>query len=271
MPTVLTIPLTAPTPLFFDPAWPLEALFLEILAGSGQARSGNRKERPQEAGRPNPYTLSPLWRSQQRGEPARPDLKAVTYHWRVSILDDTLTPRFLAGLKATETLTLGDTPLTVGKAVVKISSYKEIARRSQAYAAAKPKAARHINLQFLTPVILRRHRAPFPLPDPALVFRRYLTVWDAFAPPRLWFNINILDGIEFHLGVIEHQLESRKVALAGGKPGTGFVGQVSYLVMAWEKLGTDFLAALQSLSRFSEFCGSGALTERGLGQTRLSR
>ena len=266
MPTALTLPLSAPSPLFFNPAWPLEEMFLEILG-----RAGNKKAAPQKANRPKPYALSSLRQAQQRGKPAAPDLKTTAYHWRICLLDDALTSRFLAGLKTTETLTLNDTPLTIGEATLKIAPYEEIARRSQAYAASNPKAARHINLQFLTPVILRRHRAPFPLPDPALVFYRYLVIWDTFAPRDLRFNINILDAIEVHLGIIEHQLESRAVTLADGKAKTGFVGQVSYQMMAWEKLGAEFLGTLQTLARFSEFCGSGEWTERGLGQTRLRR
>jgi CRISPR/Cas system endoribonuclease Cas6 (RAMP superfamily) len=101
-----------------------------------------------------------------------------------------------------------------------------------------------------------------------LVFHSLLLAWDTFAPRDLWVNINLLDAVEAHLAVTEHRVETRPVRVADERLRTGFLGQVTYKMMAWEKLGAEFLGTLHMLARFGEFCGTGELTEHGLGQTR---
>ena len=266
MPTTTTLTLTAAAPLFFDEAWPLADLFLEILARSGKEVSVSKQG---EGGKP--YTLSPLQRERPVGCPS-PSLNQPTrYYWQVSLLDDALTPLFLADLRAGETLTLAGAPLTIGDVAVRICAYEELARQTHSWAEQKPKAARYFDFAFITPVILWRYSLPFPLPDPTLVFQHYLAAWDTFAPRALWLNYNLLDAVEAHLAITDHQLETRTVNLGSGPPKTGFLGHATYKMLAWEKLGAEFLGQLQTLARFAEFCGTGAYTEHGLGQTRLRR
>ncbi len=263
MPTTITIPLTTSTPLFFDEAWPLEELFSETLArpkGPGISQPNNK---------PKPYTLSPIWRERRRGLSTLETIKTTTYHWRVCLLDEALVPPFLAGLEAAPTLNLNGNSLLAGPVAVKKLAYEQLAQQAQARAKANPQARRHLNLEFVTPVVLRRSGVPMPLPDPVPVFHHYLRCWDTFAPRELWVNVNVLDAIEAHLALIEHQLETRSVKPDGERIKTGFLGRVTYKMMAWQKLGTEFLGVLHMLARFGEFCGTGELTEHGLGQTRL--
>lgn len=258
MPTTLTIPLTTTERLFFDEAWPLERVFVDLLAGE-----------PRPLGEKNglkPYTLSPLWPKPQRRVAVSDRRDRWEYDWRVCLLDETLTPNVVARLEAGHTLDLDGRSLAVGSVGVETCCYEQVARQAQAKA--KTNAKRYFDFEFLTPVILRRQALPFPVPDPVVIFHHYLLAWDTFAPRELWVNINTLDAIEAHLALVEHRLETRPVLLAGERPKTGFLGQATYKMMAWEKLGEDFLGTLHMLAHFAEFCGTGQLTACGLGQTR---
>jgi CRISPR-associated endoribonuclease Cas6 len=264
MPVAVTIHLNTSDPLFFDETWPLEELFLETMARSGLGqRIAEREGNP-----PKPYTLSPIWCDSSRPPSPQELLHSSVYRWRVCLLDDGLTTHFLAGLEGPKTLNLGGKPLTVRNVTTEDTSYQQIAHEAQAYARASPIRARRFQLAFLTPVVLRRSGLPMPLPDPILVFRHYLDCWDTFAPRELWVNINLLDAIEFHLALTEHQLETRRVASSGKRAGIGFLGRATYETTAWRKLGAECLGTLHTLARFAEFCGTGELTTRGLGQTR---
>lgn len=256
MPTLLTLPLTAPTALIIDESQPLQPLFEELVG------------RPVQ---PGSYTLSPLWRDRPKGQPAPAFDQPTTYHWRISLLDDRLLESLRSRVADLSHLHLLDTPLAIGEGQWSYQSYPELVRRAQRRATAKTQAARWISLDFLTPVILCRHNRPYPLPDPALVFYHYLNGWDSFAPRDLQVNLNVVDALAAHLILTEHQLETRPVRFETRGSRIGFLGKVTYKMMDWEKLGVDFLATVQTLACFSEFCGSGDFTERGLGQTRLRR
>jgi CRISPR-associated endoribonuclease Cas6 len=262
MPAIITIHLQPPTPLFFDEAWPLEACFLDIL----QRTDAHLAETSGQKDGPKPYALSPFWRDQAQRGLDSPEL--TTYHWRVCLLDDALRDPFLQGLEATETINLNGTPLTVGEAQVEERTYQDIAGKAQADADARPNRARHIGLQFITPVVLFRSGLPLPLPDPALVFRHYLSLWDTFAPRELWVNFNLLDAIQFHVAPTAHRLETRHVRWGDKGTRPGFLGGVTYTAHRWQKLGTEFLGNLKMLARFAIYCSTGQGTTRGLGQTR---
>jgi CRISPR-associated endoribonuclease Cas6 len=264
MPTAITLHLEAADPLFFDETWPLEELFLETLARSGQA---GRSVEPEERAL-KPYTLSSIWRDSDQPPSPQELLDSSAYRWRICLLDDGLAPLFLAGVEGTKTFNLDRKPLTVRNVTTENASYEQIVQEAQDYAYALPNRARCLQLTFITPVILRRSGLPMPLPDPILVFRHYLDCWNTFAPRELWVNVNLLDAIEFHLALTEHQLKTRRVVSIGKRAGIGFLGRATYEAMAWRKLGAEFLGTLHTLARLAEFCGTGELTTRGLGQTR---
>jgi CRISPR-associated endoribonuclease Cas6 len=266
MPTAITLRLTSTEPLFFDETRPLEARFLDIMrrAQSWPAERAQDEEL-------KPYALSPLWRAGdlQLSTSGKPG--PVTCRWLVCLLDDALQAPFLQGLEATEVIDLNGALLAIGEVKVEECTYQDLARRAQVEAAKRPHRARHLNLEFLTPVVLYRSGLPLPLPDPVLVFRRYLSLWDTFAPRELWRNFNLLDAVQFHVALTEHRLETRRVRWDEKRTGVGFLGSATYVVRRWEKLGAEFLANVQMLARFGTFCGTGLGTARGLGQTRFAR
>ncbi len=264
MPTVVTVHLSTADPLFFDETWPLETPFRQLLAAAHPSP-------PPTGGQHDaflPYTLSPLWRVHRRQRPNPGRATPTAYRWRICLLDDALAPPLLAGLQAMETLALQGASLTVEEVAVETQRYPQIARQAQEQVGDRPESARRLSLEFITPVVLHRSGLPMPLPDPLLVFHHYLLCWDTFAPPELRVNVNLLDAVAFHVALTEHRLETRRVRPAGKPPRVGFLGNATYTVMAWEKLGPDFLATLHALARFGAFCGTGEMTAQGLGQTR---
>lgn len=265
MPSIVTVRLEASAPLFFDETWPLEELFLDILRRS-------QAPFPQLERDYRPYTLSPLWRTEplhaSTTDKHLPGRLASSYEWRIGLLDDALTPHLLQGIEAAETLKLEANELTVSEVASETCTYQSMAQESQDRVANAPDKHRRIRLEFLTPALLYRSKMPMPLPDPALVFRYYLGAWDTFAPRDLWANFNLLDGIKFHIAITDHRLETRRVRPTDRRSRVGCVGWVNYTAMAWRKLGPEFLGTLHTLARFAEFCGTGELTTRGLGQTR---
>lgn len=267
MPTILTIPLTSPEPLFFDEAWPLEEVFLEIIARP----STNLALTSCRDGKFKPYTLSPVWRKQQRGRPASEIINTTAYYWRICLLDDALAPILVNKLETFSTLSLKSNSLAIGQVEVDSCAYEHLVQQARRQVQANPQAARHLSLEFLTPVILRRHSIFFPLPDPVVVFHHYLLTWDTFAPRELWVNINVLDAIEVHLALTEHQLETRQVRPHQDRVKIGFLGRATYKMVEWEKLGAEFLGTLHMLAHFADFCGTGELTHHGLGQTRYQQ
>lgn len=260
MPVILTVPLFSQNRLFFDESCPLESLFLGILVGQGQLKNGQLK----------PYSLSPIWREQWQGVPASEKKEGHFYRWRVGLLDDTLTDSVIQGLNTRSTFQLTGADLKIGQVEVQRLRWDQLVEETMRRVKATPNASCYLNLEFITPVILHRHELPFPLPDPVVVFHHYLLAWDTFAPRELWININTLDAIETHMALIDHRLETRQVNSDNKHIKTGFLGQLTYRMMTWEKLGIKFLARLVILARFSEFCGTGEFTEAGLGQTRFS-
>jgi CRISPR-associated endoribonuclease Cas6 len=192
----------------------------------------------------------------------------VAYEWRICLLEERWVGPALAGIQGGERVELNGAGLTITGVETQTVGYEALARQSGRWVAARPEARRHLKLEFLTPTVLYRHKLPMPLPDPVLVFHHYLCLWDSFAPRAWWVNINVLDAVEVHLALVEHRLESRPVRPGGKRLQTGFLGQVVYKMMAWEKLGADFLGTLHMLAQFGEFCGTGEGTEQGLGQTR---
>lgn len=261
MPTAVTLRLKAGQPLLFDETWPLEDLFCGLLQQTAPAVAA----RLRRADDLKPFTLSPIRRAEGKRRPDAPGAPALTYQWRVCLLDDALTPLFLQALETTPALTLDGQTLAISGVAIEEGAYAELARQARA---GGPDEERRIALEFLTPAVLQRAGLPMPLPDPPLLFQHYLAAWDTFAPRELRINFNLLDAIAFHVGVTGHRLETRRIRLAGGGTRVGVLGSVELTVMDWRKLGGEFLGQLQRLAQYAGFCGTGELTAQGLGQTR---
>ncbi|MBA2521569.1 MAG: CRISPR system precrRNA processing endoribonuclease RAMP protein Cas6 [Chloroflexia bacterium] len=121
-----------------------------------------------------------------------------------------------------------------------------------------------LGLQFVTPTIVRRKREDKPItrgPDPRPLFGGYLRRWRAFAPPGLTLTVTE-ELIAINIALIAGQCAPRAVDLGKFRQ-HGFTG------LAWYRIDGDdrFRAEIATLAAYSAYCGTGARTAYGMGQT----
>lgn len=135
-------------------------------------------------------------------------------------------------------------------------------------AAARP--LRVVTLRMLSPTAHHaptRHRKSIVLPQPELYFGSWLHRWNLYAPEELRLPEELLEVVDQHVAVGHCAGRTERVTLDGNRVFVGFVGEVRFVVVASEKVPPGALAALGSLARFAEYCGTGVETMRGMGQT----
>lgn len=138
-------------------------------------------------------------------------------------------------------------------------SYQGLARR------ARP--AGELSFQFLTPTIFR-HKGESPYseqgPEPAHIFGGYWRRWSAFAPPGLMTAVT-LETIDAHIVRLAGDCRRHTVDLGKFRQ-RAFTGWASYLIAGDER----FQAEIAMLAAYSAYCGTGARTAYGMGQTLVA-
>jgi CRISPR-associated endoribonuclease Cas6 len=123
-------------------------------------------------------------------------------------------------------------------------------------------AAPQFTVEFASPTTFHSQGRHQPFPLPGLVFRQWLEKWNAFSPLR--FPPETVSAAENLLAVSRYRLESRAVKY-GQAVYIGFRGRCTYRLLDEDPY---WRRALQALAAFAFYCGSGAKTTFGLGQTR---
>ena len=121
---------------------------------------------------------------------------------------------------------------------------------------------RSIKLKFLSPTTFRSGGRNLPLPLPHLVFGSLIEGWNSFAPFAIGSEVK--EFIERAVVISGFRLHSELVSIAGGKQ-VGFMGHCTYTVTEENPFA---LACLHLLADFAFYCGTGAKTTMGMGQTR---
>ena len=178
--------------------------------------------------------------------------------WRASWLPDAPAP---ASALAADTILLGRT-----SCVVLESTFR---RFPHATLAAGPSVS-EVTVEFASPTFFRGDDADILLPDPRLIADSWQRKWNASLPPGSELCID--DGawleIRRFLSLMDFDLHTVGRDSGYGRPGEcGFTGMATLRLArgapatAWTTLG--------ALSRFAEYCGTGAQTTHGFGATRL--
>ncbi len=118
---------------------------------------------------------------------------------------------------------------------------------------------RAFTLKFYSPSVLDRAGRPYPLPDPAGIFRGYLERWAVLAGAEPAEGLR--EWIERGLGLVDFRL---RMGRAG--PVAGFLGSVSLRIEG--RCPESVIKGLNALADYAFFCGTGRYTERGMGWTR---
>lgn len=245
MPYSLTIALEtdAPEQLPKNSRRALHANFYDWLQGGDR----HLAEEVHSGDGSKPFTISPVWPA---GEERR---------FRITLLRDNLWPPLEKGFSQASSVDIVGQGVSIAGAEAEYRSYEEIW--------GKAKEDRKIRLTFLSPTSFRSQGMHYPLPDPLLVFRSYLSQWNECAPSRLRFNVNTLDVVEAHVALSYHRLHTEVVDFDRYKQ-IGFVGMVQYTVTKAHLLGSEILKRLNALGDYAYFCGTGHKTTQGMGQTK---
>ncbi len=219
--------------------------WLALGAGAGLATMIH------DANQPNPYTISPIFC--EEGHP----------WFEVGVLADPFTGRIKNGAELYGTqLRLGPQRLRR----VKIEICDQVSWE-QLLAPARG-AARMMSVRLVTPTA---HHAPGPyrkavvLPAPETYFGSWLDRWNLCSP---WpFPDSLMETVRLNVGISACHGQTETVLLSPNRRFIGFVGAVSFRLLKPEAIAPEEKAALAALVRFSNYCGTGVETTRGMGQT----
>ena len=126
-----------------------------------------------------------------------------------------------------------------------------------------PTPPRHLSFRFLTPATFRAGDANLPLPLPQSVFRGLWEKWNAFAPPDLRMDREVLTVAEKHVVPCAFRVRSAERQVKQGKV-VGFFGNCRYEILGDQS--PEVAQALGALTNYAFYAGVGAKTTMGLGQ-----
>jgi len=237
------------------------ALLLSILRMSDQSLA----EELHRLDGAKPFTASPLQGRFGRAEGGLKVIPASTYSLRITFLKSDIFAHFLDGA-----IKWGDNAVELGADSFKMEEVNPASKKDElvdfnTYQGLLDGAPdqRRIELQFLSPTAFRsggKRNVVFPTPE--LVFGSYLNRWQAFSPLKLddtissWFDSIV---------VARYRLETR-ILNFGSYQEVGFTGRCRYELDKNTPEEVSF--AFNALADFAFYCGTGAKTTMGMGQTK---
>jgi len=240
------------------------ALLLSILRMSDQSLA----EELHRLDGAKPFTVSPVQGRFGRVEGGLKVIPASTYSLRITFLKSDIFAHFLNGA-----LKWGDNAVDLGLVSFRMEEVNPGFRRDsstdfQSYQGILNGAsAQHqIELQFSSPTAFRsggKRNVVFPAAE--LVFGSYLNRWQAFSPLKLddtissWFD---------RIVVARYRLETH-ILNFGSYQEVGFTGRCRYELD--RNTPEEVTLALNALADFAFYCGTGAKTTMGMGQTKRAR
>lgn len=119
-------------------------------------------------------------------------------------------------------------------------------------------------MQFLSPTVFRsKGKRNVLFPEPRLLFQSWLSRWEGILPGSL--DNDLLALVEQGTRISEYSLETRILHFSSYRE-IGFQGKCT-VDIAGELLG-NAVRSLNALADFAFYCGTGAKTTMGMGQTR---
>jgi CRISPR-associated endoribonuclease Cas6 len=126
-----------------------------------------------------------------------------------------------------------------------------------------------LTLSFISPTSFRRKGSHFPLPLPFNIFHNYLRRWNDFSGQPVDQD-SFLDWIDASVAILRHQLRSMKVSAGKSGSVTGFTGSVQFGLTPKAQQQLEFVQLFITLGQLAPYCGTGAKTTFGLGETTLA-
>lgn len=236
-------------------------LFLSLIGQSNP----NLADELHDSDSVKPFTVSPLWGKLQR---AGKDLKVIggnEYSVRLTFLKEDIFAYFMdAVLKAvSQPLRLESAIFHIDHVVLRHedSSFSCHQSYQEVFAASQP--LRKISLQFLSPTVFRSGgKRNVLFPEASLVFGSYLSKWQHFSPIKV--KEPTADWLE-KITVARYKLNTHILHFNSYQE-VGFEGQCTFELPADSDEGS--VKTINTLADFAFYCGTGAKTTMGMGQTR---
>jgi len=238
------------------------ALFLDILRQSNETMA----QKVHDLKGQKPFTLSPL-QGRLRREKANMKMTKDEIYWiRMAFLADDIFSYYLDAL-----LKASGRNLRLEKAVLQIDSILTAPGMSPLCRCedfesivSQGSAERQVHLRFFSPTAFRSGgRRNVLFPEPRLLFGSLLPKWQSFSPIKL--DSDILTMADKGTRIARYRLGTR-ILHFGSYQEIGFEGSCSIEIA--DEVPEQTVRSLNALADFAFYCGSGAKTAMGMGQTR---
>ncbi len=238
------------------------AMFLDIL----------RRSHPETAQQlhdldgAKPFTISPLEGRFRREKNAFRILPESSYRIRFTFLEGDTFSRFLdAAMRINgQTLRLDQAELTLHEIITTPEADRWCDCRDAQSLLNEASDQRRIRMEFCSPTVFRsKGKRNVLFPEPRLFFQSWLLRWQGIYPET--FDIGLIELAEKATRISEYRLETR-ILQFGSYREIGFQGKCTIDIAG--EISSLEAKALNALSDFAFFCGTGAKTSMGMGQTR---
>lgn len=237
------------------------AFFLNVMKTSSPLVS----EELHDIDGPRPFTISPLHGKFLRKKDGLVVLADNHYSFRMTFLKSDVFAHFLDGANK-----WGSKLVQIGPASFKVDKIDTLPAPSPAACFSSfqqlydnASLDTQIGLEFQSPTTFRSGgKRNVLFPEPSTVFIGYLIKWQAFS--KIKIDLGIDEWLTKAI-VSRYDLETRMLDFNGYQE-TGFVGKVCFELDKNTPPETAHL--INALADFAHFCGTGAKTTMGMGQTQ---
>jgi len=237
------------------------ALFLNIIRTSHSALA--EKLHASEAAKP--FTVSTLSGKMRRNRAQLAVSTDTVLSLRLTFLDSAVFSHFMDGaLKWGEKpVDIAGLPFRLEEVVTTPRAGLPVAFQSYQGILNDTTVLHQIDMEFITPTVFRSGgKRNNVFPEPAMVFGSYWNRWQALSPVKMDDNLN---SCFEKISVTRYNLETG-IWDFGSYQEVGYYGICRFEID--RSLSDDEVAGINALADFARFCGTGAKTTMGMGQTR---
>ncbi len=237
------------------------ALFLNIIRASNPVLA----EKLHAGDAVKPFTTSTLiGKTYRKGAQLMISMETAL-SFRLTFLDSAVFSHFMDGA-----LRWGEKPVEVAGLSFRVEEVETIPRKGspatfQNYQGIldDTDTLRQIDMEFMTPTVFRSGgKRNNVFPEPALVFGSYWNKWQALSPVKMDDNLN---SYFEKINVTRYRLETG-IWDFGSYQEVGYSGTCRFEIDP--SVPDDKMACTNALADFAFYCGTGAKTTMGMGQTR---
>jgi CRISPR-associated endoribonuclease Cas6 len=273
MPTILTLRLIPyRNGMLLEENAPAQGWFMRLLERADK-EWGDMLHAPNQI---RPYNLAPLYRQGEgllwHRRLEREIQQGEEYYLRIVLMDDTRAAWLCGILPSLELPELGHVPVRLASfPIFGDETCPDVTYCSWEDLAQTPPST-NIELLFETPTAFMSKDDLLPRAEPERFWASWQRAWETFAPEALIPSEILIqkeqpEKMALALPLIRgYSLHTETTTLKRGI----FIGFVGQMYLVWRKDTHESVRQTAGvLARFSTFCGTGAKTAQGMGQTRV--